>query len=97
MSLSTEQRRRTSVELRANLQLSGLTVHDLATQLDLEAAEVERTLNVAPGARPELVWLLRDHLETAARAHGVQPHPYTHLPEHMRAAASTWFPMRDTR
>lgn len=69
----------------------------MGAQLDLTPTEVEQTLSVAPGVRPELIWLLRDHLETAARLSGAQPHPYTHLPEHTRVAASAWFPLRETR
>ena len=90
MSLNAQERKQTSTELKANLELSELTVEGIAADLDLTSGEVERALEVE-SARPAHVWLLRDHLEAAVRARGVEPHPYSVLTEGMRAAASRWF------
>ncbi|WP_454175740.1 hypothetical protein [Gordonia sputi] len=43
------------------------------------------------------MWRLRDHLESAARAAGAEPHEYTYLPERMRSAAQAWFGVGDHR
>jgi len=91
MSLDRDERRTTSAELHANLDLAGLTVDDVAHDLGLPPADVRDALGITPATSPVLVWKLRDHLEAAARAAGHDPVPYTHLPEHMRAAARGWF------
>ncbi|MEN0128918.1 MAG: DUF2316 family protein, partial [Brevundimonas sp.] len=95
MSLNERERTRTSDELRANFELSGLTPAQLAADLELSPQELELTLAVAPGSRPEMVWALRDHLEGAILARGAVPHPYSRLTEQMRASAAIWFPLRD--
>lgn len=97
MSLNAHQRRVTSSELRANLDLAGLDTATLAAQLGLSTAAVEDALDIGPATDPALVWRLRDHLESAARAAGAQPHAYTYLPERMRSAAQAWFGVGDHR
>lgn len=47
MSLNTEERKRTSAELRTNLRLSKLTEDDIAADLGLSSAEVQQKLDVA--------------------------------------------------
>lgn len=90
MSLNAGQRRATSTELRANLALAELSVADLAGQLGQSAQAVEQALEVAH-TDPVLVWAVRDELETAVRANGRTPVPFTVLTEAARAAAQGWF------
>lgn len=94
MSLSAAERRATSDELQANLALSGRSTAEVAADLGLDAEQVRRVLAVDPGSRPELVWLLRDHLDATVRASGREPHPWSTLTDAARAAAATWFPLR---
>jgi hypothetical protein len=94
MSLNREEIRRTSAELHANLELSGLTVAQLADQLGLSEDEAQQTLDVTRRSSPATVWLVRDHLEAAVTARGGVPHPYTVLTENMRSAADRWFGLR---
>lgn len=51
------------------------------------------TVDVRP-ARPQHVWLLRDHLEALAERAGATPVPYTVLTRRARLAAALWFPLR---
>jgi hypothetical protein len=90
MSLNREEIRRTSAELHANLELSGLSV----AQLGLSEDEAQQTLDVTRRSSPATVWLVRDHLEAAVTARGGVPHPYTVLTENMRSAADRWFGLR---
>jgi hypothetical protein len=94
MSLSTDQRRRTAEELRANLALAGVTETHLRAGTDLDAHEFREAMHVSPRSRPEHVWLLRDRLVVLVRANGKQPVPFTVLTEEKRAPASVWFPLR---
>ncbi|MGN6444655.1 DUF2316 family protein [Amnibacterium sp.] len=93
MSLSAEQRHRTAEELRANLQLAGVTESHLRADTDLDAHEFREAMHVSPRSRPEDVWLLRDRLVVLVRAAGRQPVPFTVLTDEARAAASPWFPL----
>lgn len=98
MSLNDADRRATSEELRANLSLSGLSTEQVAVDLDLGLTELERLFEVAIAVPPDRVWALRDYLEAAVIANGVQPHPYSRLTESMRGLAAGWFgiaPRRD--
>lgn len=97
MSLNAEQRRVTSDELRANLELAGIEIDDVAARLEIPSAGIRAALAIEPGTDPALVWQLRDVLESAARAAGKQPHPYTYLPESMRSAARGWYGVGDHR
>ncbi|MBE7190456.1 DUF2316 family protein [Jatrophihabitans endophyticus] len=94
MSLSTEQRHRTAAELRANLQLAGVTESHLRADTDLDEHEFREAMHVSSRSRPEHVWLLRDRLVVLVHAAGRQPVPFTVLTEDMRAAASVRFPLR---
>ena len=93
MSLTEAERKRTSNELRLNLERSGLTRAQASADLGLSTDDFERILSVR-GADPSDVWLLRDYLEQAVRDAGGQPAPYTVLTESGRAAAAGWFGLR---
>lgn len=97
MSLNATQRRVTGEQLRANMDLSGVGIDDLAVRLNLPPDQIRSALAVAPGTDPALVWRLRDVLESAARATGAEPVAYTYLPESMRAAARGWYGVGDGR
>ncbi|WP_461665879.1 DUF2316 family protein [Gordonia sputi] len=88
---------RHSAQLRADLDLADLDTATLAAELGLSTAAVEEALDVGPATHPALVWRLRDHLESAVRAAGAEPHEYTYLPERMRSAAQVWFGVGDHR
>jgi hypothetical protein len=97
MSLNASQRRLTSTELRANLELAGGTVDELADRAGRTRGAVTDALDVTPGADPVLVWELRDLLETAVEAKGLTPVPYTSLTEGARRSAAGWFGISPTR
>lgn len=91
MSLTAAERARTSAELRANLELSGLTASEAAAALGCGARQLEEALSVSPAGSPARVWLLRDYLEQRVRAAGGSPVPYTVLTEQARRLAAGWF------
>lgn len=93
MSLTEAEKIRTSQELRANLQLSGVTPDQLCVDLGFSARQLEDTLHVRGGSRPRDVWLLRDHLEDLVRDAGGVAAPYSVLTEQARQAAAGWFPL----
>jgi hypothetical protein len=93
VSLTNAEQRATADELRANLELSGLTSEQVATDLSLTVKQLDAIFAVKR-ARPEDVWWLRDYLERAVRDAGREPHPYTSLTPEMRGAAAAWFPLR---
>lgn len=62
--------------------------------MGLPQARVDAALAVTR-ARPEDVWLVRDHLEHVLRSRNVTPVPYSKLSESMRVAAQAWFPLVD--
>lgn len=72
----------------------GKVGQDEGASMSLDRAQRERT---SPASRPEVVWLLRDHLAEVIEARGEHPHPYTHLTDEMRAAAERWFPSPPSR
>lgn len=94
MSLNDEERARTSAELWANARLARVTVEELANGLGLGTGQVRAALDVREGARPQDVWLVRDHLEDLVREAGESPVPYTVLTGRARPAAAMWFPLR---
>ncbi|MCM3820758.1 DUF2316 family protein [Streptomyces albidoflavus] len=94
MSLNDEQRARTAEELQANLRLSGADPEEARRDLEFTTRQWDDTLNVREGARPQDVWLLRDHLEALAERAGAIPVPYTVLTRRARLAAALWFPLR---
>ena len=94
MSLTAEEQRRTSSELRANLALSGLSDGHVQGALGFTAVQFAETLSVGPAASPADVWLLRDYLEQRVLAQGGTPVPYTVLTSQARQQAAGWFRLR---
>lgn len=92
MSLGRSETQRTSDELHANFELSGLTRTEVEVDLGLAAQPVDEIFAVVH-AKPEDVWMLRDYLEDAIVTRGETPHPYSSLTPTMRAAAARWFPL----
>jgi len=93
MTLTADERRRTSHELGCNLALSGLTEQQVADELGYTRARLGSALAVE-GADPVDVWRLRDHLDRAARDQGAVPVAYTVLTEQARGDARRWFELR---
>lgn len=86
MSLDADQRAQTSTELRANFDLSGLTVERIAADLELDPAQVEDALAMRPETNGTIVWRLRDYLEERVEETGQEPVPFTVL------KVNRWFP-----
>jgi hypothetical protein len=94
VSLNNAEQRRTSAELRQSLELSGLTVAEVAADLDLTPARLESTLEVDFASDAVDVWQLRDYLEQAVLDAGRAPVRFTVLTEGSRAKANGWFRLR---
>lgn len=94
MSLNQEELRRTSAELRGNLELSGLTGAVVAADLGFTADQLEDLLALQESQDPVNVWLLRDYLEQAVRDTGREPQPFTVLTTRNRRMARMWFRLR---
>ena len=94
MALNKGERTATSDELRANLELSGLSENDLQLRLGLTDDQLEAVLGVT-GADPVDVWLVRDYLERVIVERGAKPVPFTALTQSARASAERWFALYD--
>jgi len=94
MALNKRERTATSDELRANLELSGLSENDLQLRLGLTDDQLEAVLGVT-GADPVDVWLVRDYLERVIVERGAKPVPFTALTQSARASAERWFALYD--
>lgn len=94
MSLNDTERRRTSDELKGNLELSGLTLSEVAADLDFPLERLRSALDVGDGVDPVDIWQLRDYLEQAVNDAGRQPAAYTVLTNRSRLAARLWFRLR---
>ena len=94
MSLNKRERAATSEELRANLELSGLSETELQRTLGLSDDQYERVLDVT-GADPIDVWLVRDYLERVILDRGSKPVPFTVLTPAARVTAEKWFALYD--
>ncbi|WP_040950896.1 DUF2316 family protein [Gorillibacterium massiliense] len=79
MSLTAEQRKQTSIELKENYRISGLTPEEIKADLGLDLRELEETLNLGPTSHGETVWRLRDYMENKIKGQGKVPYPYSVL------------------
>ncbi|MEM5012547.1 DUF2316 family protein [Niallia taxi] len=79
MSLNSAQRQQTSIELKVNRDISGLTGEKIQADLGFSGELLEETLNVGSGTHGEAVWRLRDYLEDKIKEQGKEPHPYSIL------------------
>ena len=94
MALNKRERAVTSDELRANLELSGLSEIELQRNLGLSDEQYETVLDVT-GADPIDVWLVRDYLERVIVDRGSKPVPFTVLTPAARISAEKWFALYD--
>ena len=83
MSLNTEQKKQTSIELYENYRISELAFEKIQADLGLDARELEKTLNVGLGVDPTTVWRLRDYMEDKIKEQGKTPYPYSILIENI--------------
>lgn len=90
MSLTEQQQSRTSSELEANLEVSGLDEEEVCRRLDWTLPRLEATRMVS-GADPADVWRLRDALLRAVAEAGEDPVPFTVLTNEVRSKAAGWF------
>ncbi|MEU2202314.1 DUF2316 family protein [Isoptericola sp. NPDC019482] len=65
MTLNADEVARTARELRANVDLSGLTRDEVAADLGLATARHATALDARGPSDPVDVWQLRDHLDGA--------------------------------
>ena len=79
MSLTAEQNIQTSRELRANLEISGLTLDQIAEALDLAREQVEDALAMNDAVNPTHAWMLRDYLIEVIENEDKTPVPFTVL------------------
>lgn len=93
MTLSTLQRRTARAELLRDLHATGLTLFQVADDLDFDVDRLELALSMAVHADGSDVWLVRDYLAQAVRGSGGTPEPHTVLSEQTRLRARQWYRM----
>ena len=79
MSPDTRERQLTSTELRANLDVAGVTPENIQTDLGFTAEQLASTLALDSGSRRQDVWTVREYLDDHIHAQGKRPRPYTLL------------------
>jgi hypothetical protein len=94
MALNKRQRAATSDELRANLELSGLSENDVQLRLGFTDDQLDSALEVT-GADPIDVWLVRDYFERVIVERGAKPVAFTVLTQAARASAEQWYALYD--
>ena len=94
MALNKRERAVTGDELRANLELSGLSESDLQRTLGIDGDRLDAALEVT-GADPIDVWLVRDYLERVLVERGQKPVPFSVLTPGARLAAEKWLALYD--
>ncbi|NMM99810.1 hypothetical protein G1C96_0388 [Bifidobacterium sp. DSM 109958] len=78
MSLTSAQREATIREFRENMALLGLDARAIGEHFGVDAAVVERVVNLESGVL-EYPWIVRGYLLEEARARGVKPVPFSAL------------------
>ena len=94
MSLNIFQRRAVTKTLLSDLDRSGLTRDEAATDLGITVDQLDKAIRMAAGGDPTHIWLVRDYLHQAVIDSGGQPTEHTVLTEASRARAKQWFAMR---
>ncbi len=74
MSLDREQRRATSPELIANMQICGMQPEHVEADLQWDSARLEETISLGPESTVEDV-RLSEYLDRRIREGGGTPHP----------------------
>lgn len=78
MSLSEIQKENTRKELRENFEKSGLSIAQIAADLETTADYIERLFALEP-KRLEDTWILRNYLISCVTAQGKQPTAFSKL------------------
>ena len=78
MSLTKEQLKATEKELRENLEKSGLSIEQVAADLETTPSYIERLLRVKP-RRYEDTWIMKNYLMEKVVEQGKTPTPFTAL------------------
>lgn len=78
MSLSPQQIQHTKEEFQANFKRSGLSLEQIATDLETTPAVIAATLNLDV-SRLEDPWVLKNYLEAALAQQGSASIPFTAL------------------
>lgn len=78
MSLTMKQKMDTKRELRENFEKSGLTLQQIASDLDTSAEYVEQLLHLKPKNHNH-TWILRNYLYEKVKAAGKIPAEFTAL------------------
>ncbi len=78
MSLSIAQKEATKIELKENLQRSGLEIRQVAEALQTTEHYIEELLELNP-KRYEDTWILRNYLFDAVQNSGKEPMPFSVL------------------
>ena len=78
MSLSIEQKEATKVELKENLERSGLEIRQIAKDLQTSERYIGELLELRP-KRYEDTWILRNYLFDAVQKIGKEPMPFSVL------------------
>jgi hypothetical protein len=79
MSLTAEEMKQTSIELKKNMELSGLDFFDIKKDLGFDITTFESVINLSEVHDPTDVWRLRDYLEKKILEQGKKPYPYSKL------------------
>lgn len=79
MSLNVEQRKQTSIELKANYEISGLTPEEIQADLGFNHKKLEDALNLNSLTDGETVWRLRDYMEEKIKEQVGETYPYSVL------------------
>lgn len=79
MSLTASEMKQTSIELKKNLEISGLGFSDIQNALGFDRSKFESVINLSAVNDPTDVWRLRDYLEKKILEQGKKPYPYSKL------------------
>lgn len=76
MSLNAEQRKQTSIELKANYEISGLTPEEIEADLGFNHKKLEDALNLNSSTDGEAVWRFHDYTEEKIKEQRGEPYLY---------------------
>ncbi|MDO5749986.1 MAG: DUF2316 family protein [Rothia sp. (in: high G+C Gram-positive bacteria)] len=96
MSLNPQQRAETAEDFTRAIKAASVSVDEIEQECGLCPADFQSAFTLTGHVNPVHVWLVRDVIESEAKARGYQA-TFRHLPEHMRSAARMWFGVEDNR
>ena len=79
MSLTSTQKKQSSVELHENFKILGYSAEKICTDLKLSQRALTNTLDIGFMTDPVSVWRLRDYMEEKILEQGKIPKPYSIL------------------